>query len=258
MTARVHPTAVVDPSADLDLDVVVGPFAVIGAGVRVGAGTTIGTRATVYGPTSVGAGCSVGIGAVLGTDPQDLKYAGEDTELVIGDDTNIREYVTVNRGTAASGSTVIGPRCYLMSYAHVAHDCRIGEGVILSNAVQLAGHVQIGDHALIGGLTPVHQFVRIGTHAFIGGGSRVPQDVPPFARTAGNPIRLYGINAVGLRRAGFDADLRMAIQRAYRLLFNSSMPRAEAIVRVRDESGDVSEVAQLLEFFGASERGVMV
>jgi len=258
VTARVHPTALVDASAELDLDVVVEPFAIIGPRVRVGAGTTIGTRATVYGPTTVGAGCTVGIGAVLGTDPQDLKYAGEDTELVIGDDTHIREYVTVNRGTVASGVTVIGPRCYLMSYAHVAHDCRIGEGVILSNSVQLAGHVQIGDHALIGGLTPVHQFVRIGAYAFVGGGSRVSQDVPPFARTAGSPIRLYGINAVGLRRAGFDADLRMAIQRAYRMLFNSSTPRSESIVRVRDESGHIPEVVQLLDFLDATERGVMV
>ena len=258
MTARVHATAVVDSSAELDLDVVVEPFAIIGAGVRIGAGTTIGARVTVYGPTSVGAGCSVGIGAVLGTDPQDLKYAGEDTELVIGDDTHIREYVTVNRGTAASGRTIVGPRCYLMSYAHIAHDCRLGEGVILSNTVQLAGHVQIGDHALIGGLTPVHQFVRIGTYAFVGGGSRVSQDVPPYARTAGNPIRLYGINTVGLRRAGFDADLRLGLQRAYRLLFNSSMSRSEAIARVRDESGHVPEVAQLLDFLDATERGVMV
>ena len=258
MTARVHPTAVVDPSAQLDLDVVVEAFAIVGAGVRIGAGTTIGARATVSGPTTVGAGCSVGIGAVLGTDPQDLKYEGEATDLVIGDETQIREYVTVNRGTMAAGSTTVGSRCYLMSYVHVAHDCRIGEGVVLSNAVQLGGHVHVGDHAQIGGVTPVHQFVRIGHHAFVGGGSRVPQDVPPFARTAGNPIRLYGINAVGLRRAGFDRGVRMAIQRAYRLLFNSSLPRGEALERVRDESGHVPEVLELLEFLDASQRGVMV
>ncbi len=258
MSARVHPTAIVDPSAELDLDVVVEPFAVVGPKVVIGAGTTIGTRATVCGPTRLGAGCSVGIGAVIGTDPQDLKYEGELSELVIGEETNIREYVTINRGTSASGSTVVGPRCYLMSYVHVAHDCRIGEGVILANAVQLAGHVDIGAFVQIGGLTPVHQFVRIGAHAFIGGGSRVPQDVPPFARTAGNPIRFYGINAVGLRRAGFDADLRMTIQRAYRVLFNSTLQRSEAIDRVRDESGHIPEVGQLLDFLATSERGVMV
>lgn len=258
MTARVHPTAIVDPSAELGLDVVVEPFAVVGPRVVVGAGTTIGTRATVCGPTRLGAGCSVGIGAVIGTDPQDLKYQGEVSELVIGEETTIREYVTINRGTSASGGTVVGPRCYLMSYVHIAHDCHIGEGVILANAVQLAGHVDIGAFAQIGGLTPVHQFVRIGAYAFIGGGSRVPQDVPPFARTAGNPIRFYGINAVGLRRAGFDADLRMTIQRAYRVLFNSTLQRSEAVDRVRDGSGHIREVGQLLDFLATSERGVMV
>ncbi len=258
MTARVHPTAIVDSSAELDLDVVIEPHAIVGPRVQVGAGTTVGARATLYGPTRIGAGCSIGVGAVLGTDPQDLKYGGEETTLEIGDDTNIREYVTVNRGTTASGSTVIGQRCYLMSYVHVAHDCRLGNDVVLANAVQLAGHVEIGDHAQMGGSTPVHQFVRIGTHAFVGGGSRVPQDVPPYARTAGNPIRLYGINSVGLRRAGFDCDLRMAIKRAYRLLFNSTLTRSEGVDRVRTESGHLPEVAHLLDFVAASRRGVMV
>ncbi len=258
MTARVHPSAVVDPTAELDIDVVVEPFAIVGPRVQVGAGTTIGPRATVYGPTRLGTGCTIGVGAVLGTDPQDLKYRGERSELVIGDETQIREYATVNRGTAESGSTIVGSHCFLMSYAHVAHDCRIGDHVILANAVQMAGHVTIGDHAQVGGLTPIHQFVRIGEHAFVGGGSRVPQDVPPFARTAGNPIRMYGINAIGLRRAGFDADLRGAIGRAFRLLFNSKMPRTEAIERVRLESGHLPEVVRLLEFIAKSERGVMV
>ena len=258
MTPRVHPSAIVDPSAELDLDVVVEPFAIVGPSVRVGAGSTIGPHATVRGPTRVGAGCSIGIGAVIGSDPQDLKYRGEPTTLDIGEETQIREYVTVNRGTVASGSTVIGRRCLLMSYVHVAHDCRIGDSVILSNAVQLAGHVQIGEHAQVGGLTPVHQFVRIGAYAFVGGGSRVPQDIPPFARTAGNPLRMYGINTIGLRRAGFDAGLRMTIQHAYRVLFNSDLAREEAIHRIHAESGHVPEVALLLEFLGASERGVMV
>lgn len=258
MTARVHPTALVEPGAELGLDVVVEPYAIVRADVRVGAGSTVGARATVQGPTAIGAGCSIGIGAVIGTDPQDLKYGGEATELVIGDDTIIREYVTINRGTSASGRTVVGARCYLMTYVHIAHDCRLGDGVILSNSVQLGGHVVIGAFAQIGGVTAVHQFVRIGAHAFIGGGSRVPQDVPPFGRAAGNPIRMYGVNALGLQRAGFSRDVRVAIKRAYRLLFNSRLTRGEAVERVRHESGHLPEVAQLLEFLGASERGVMV
>ncbi len=258
MIPGVHPSAVVDPTAELDIDVVVEPFAIVGPRVQVGAGTTIGARATVYGPTRLGTGCSIGVGAVLGTDPQDLKYRGEASELVIGDETQIREFVTVNRGTAESGSTIIGSHCFLMSYVHVAHDCRIGDHVVLANVVQLAGHVAIGDHAQIGGSTPVHQFVRIGEHSFVGGGSRVPQDVPPFARTAGNPIRMYGINAIGLRRAGFGAELRATIGRAFRLLFNSKLSRAEAIERVRVEGGHLPEVARLLDFMAASERGVMV
>ena len=258
MTARVHPSAVVDPSAELDIDVVVEPFAVIGPRVEIGAGSTIAAHATVYGPTRLGGGCSIGIGAVIGSDPQDLKYRGEPSTLEIGDDTHIREYATVNRGTAASGSTVVGKGCFLMSYVHVAHDCHLGDGVILANAVQLAGHVKIGDHAQIGGLTPIHQFVRIGSYAFVGGGSRVSQDVPPYARTAGNPMRLYGTNAVGLRRAGFDADLRLRIQHAFRLLFNSRLSRRQAINDIRAANGHIPEVADLLDFVDASARGVMV
>ena len=258
MSVRIHATAVIDPGAELGLDVVVEAYAIIGPRVRVGAGTTVAARVTLLGPSRIGAGCSIGIGAVIGTDPQDLKYDGEETTVEIGDETRIREFATVNRGTAASGSTVIGRRSYLMSYVHVAHDCRIGDDVIISNAVQLAGHVTIDDYAQVGGLTPVHQFVRIGRHAFVGGGSRVPQDVPPFAKTAGNPMRLYGINAVGLKRAGFSSEIRMAIQRAFRILFNSDLARSAAVERVQSEMGHIPEVAHLLEFVQASERGVTV
>lgn len=258
MTARVHPTAIVHRSAELELDVVVEPFAIVGPRVAVGAGTTVGARASVYGPTRLGTGCSIGVGAVLGTDPQDRKYRGEASELEVGDETQIREYVTINRGTGASGRTVIGSRCYLMSYVHVAHDCRLGDGVTLANAVQLGGHVEIGDFVQIGGSTAVHQFVRIGEYAFVGGGSRVPQDVAPFARTAGNPIRLYGINAIGLRRAGFDPQLRMAIQRTFRLLFNSPLLRSDAVGRIQSESGHIPEVTRILDFLATSDRGVMV
>lgn len=258
MTARIHPTAVVDPGATLGLDVVVEPFALIGPDVQIGAGTTVGPRATITGRTTIGAGCSIGVGAVLGVEPQDRKYAGEDTALVIGDETIVREYASIHRGTVASGQTVLGRRCFIMAYVHIAHDCVLEDDVLLANAVQLGGHVAIGAHAQVGGLTPIHQFVRIGRYAFVGGGSRVPQDVPPFARAAGNPIRLYGVNAIGLRRAGFDADRRGSIQHAYRLLFNSRLSRREAIDQLRETTAANDDVRHLVEFLQGSERGVMV
>lgn len=258
MTARIHPSAVVDPGAELGLDVVVEPFAIVGAGVRVGAGATVGARATLLGPATIGAGCSIGVGAVIGTEPQDAKFRGERTTVEIGDDTTIREYVTVNRGTTASGVTSIGRRCFLMAYAHVAHDCHLGDNVVLANSVQLGGHVEIDDHAHVGGATAVHQFTRIGRRAFVGGGSRVTQDVPPFSRGAGNPMRLLGINAVGLQRGGVPPDVRAALHRAFRLVFNSKRSRQEAVEQVRAESGHVAEVAHVLEFLSTSERGVTV
>jgi UDP-N-acetylglucosamine acyltransferase len=258
MTIRVHPTAVVDPSAELGADVVVEAFAIVGPQAVIGQGTTVGPRVIIEGRTTLGNGCAVGAGSVIGTAPQDLKYRGEPTTVRIGDDTVIREYATINRGTSATGATVIGSRVYLMTYVHVAHDCVIADDVILANAVQLAGHVTVEDHAQIGGLTPIHQFVRIGRHAFVGGGSRVPRDVPPFAMTAGNPMRLCGINVEVLRRAGFTADKRLALRRTFRLLFNSHLSRSEALSSVESEYGHLEEVRQVIEFVQDSSRGVLV
>jgi UDP-N-acetylglucosamine acyltransferase len=258
VTLSVHATAIVDSDARLAHDVLVGPYAVIGPGVDIGPGTTIAAHAVIERDTSVGARCRVGVGAALGGDPQDLKYRGEPTRLEVGDDTTIREYVTANRGTAPTGRTVIGQRCYLMAYVHVGHDAVVHDGVVLANGVQLGGHVRVGTHASIGGGTPVHQFVRIGDFAFVGGGSRVPQDVPPFARAAGNPLRLYGINAVGLQRAGFDPGVRKALQRAFRLLFNSRLRVTEAMECLQREGPQVAEVEQLMQFIATSERGIPV
>jgi UDP-N-acetylglucosamine acyltransferase len=258
MKASIHRSAVVHPNAAMALDVTVGPFAVIGPGVDLGRGTTVGPHAVIEGHTTVGARCLIGAGAVLGAAPQDTKYRGEPTRLDIGDDTQIREYVTVHRGSAATGRTMIGKRCYLMAYVHVAHDCVIDSDVVLANAVQLAGHVHVEAHATIGGLTPVHQFVRVGRHAFVGGGSRVPQDVPPYARAAGNPIRLYGINSVGLERAGFPVEVREALKHAYRLLFNSHLTTSEAVARLCLEQADNAEVMRLVDFVMTSRRGVLV
>jgi UDP-N-acetylglucosamine acyltransferase len=259
MPTPIHPTALVDPGAELADGVTVGPFAVIGPDVVLGAETRVDARATILGRTTVGKGCRVGVGAVLGTVPQDRKYAGEDTQLRVGDDTIIREYTTLNVGTETGGGvTLVGKNCFLMSYVHVAHDCALGDGVVIANAVQLAGHVRIDDYAQVGGTTPVHQFVHIGTHAFVGGGSRAPQDVPPYVMAAGNPLRLCGINVEGLRRAGFSSEVRLALKRAYRVLFNSSLPRAEAVERVRAGNGHVSEVMTLVDFVAGSRRGVLV
>lgn len=258
MTPRIHPTALIDPAAELASDVEIGPYAIVGPGVEMGNGTVIGARVTIERDTSLGRRCRVGVGAVLGSDPQDLKYRGEATRLTVGDHTTIREYATLHRGTAATGQTTVGHRCYLMAYAHVAHDCVLEDDVVLANVVQLAGHVHVEAGASIGGSTAVHQFVRIGALAFVGGASRVVQDVPPYTRAAGNPMKLYGVNAVGLERAGFDPETRRALKRAHRLLFNSRRPLTGALEEVRLELGDIPEVARLVDFVTRSQRGVLV
>lgn len=253
---QVHPTAIVDEGARLGSGVTVGPWALIGPGVVVGDRTVVGPRVLIEKDTIVGEDCSISNGAVLGTDPQDLKYAGEYATLEIGDRTVIREFATLNRGTAASGTTVVGSDCLLMAYTHVAHDCEIGNHVVLANSVNMAGHVVIEDWVVVGGVTPIHQFVRIGAHAFVGGGSRVPQDVPPYCRAAGNPPRLFGLNAVGLERRGLSDDVRKALKLAYRMLFNSDVNLSKALDRVEAEVQGVPEVRHLVEFIRASERGV--
>ena len=252
----IHPTALIDPGARLAEDVAVGPFAIVGPGVTLGAGCRLGPRVTVTRDTRLGRNVRVGDGTVLGGDPQDLKYRGEATWLEIGDDVVIREYSTINRGTARSGLTRIGARSYVMSYVHVAHDCRIGEGVILSNGVQLAGHVTIEDRANLSGLVAVHQFVTIGSLAFVGGCSRVSQDIPPFVMAVGNPVELFGLNSVGLERAGFSEDTIAALKRLYRLLFNSSLNFSQAIERAELEIPSLPEVRRFIEFVARSERGV--
>jgi UDP-N-acetylglucosamine acyltransferase len=208
--------------------------------------------------TMIGSGVKIGYGTVIGNDPQDLKYQGEETWVEIGDQTVLREYCTINRGSAATGKTTVGQRCFLMSYVHVAHDCVIGSDVIIANAVQMAGHVTIDDRAIISGLVPIHQFVRIGTFAFVGGGSRVNQDVPPYTKAVGNPVHLYGLNSVGLQRAGFAPEVKLALKRAYRLLFNSDLTVNQGIARARAELPSAPEVERFLRFIEGSQRGVLV
>jgi len=255
---EIHPTALIDPSADLAHGVVVGPYSIVGPGVRLGARTRIGSHVLIERDTHVGEECTISQGAVLGTDPQDLKYMGEPTLLTVGDRTVLREYATLNRGTIASGVTRVGSDCMLMAYTHVAHDCHLGNHVILSNAVNMAGHVTIGDWAIIGGLTPIHQFVRIGAHAFVGGATRVAKDVPPYVKAAGSPMELYGLNSVGLQRRGIPDDVRRELKRAYRLFFASNHNVAQALARAREELRALPEVEVFLSFFENSERGVQV
>jgi UDP-N-acetylglucosamine acyltransferase len=245
----IHRTALVDPKAHLGHDVSIGPYAIVGPGVTIGPECTIAAHAVLERNVKVGAGVKLGYGAVVGNDPQDLKYQGEETWVEIGDGTVVREYSTINRGTSATGKTTVGERCFLMSYVHVAHDCVIGNDVILANGVQMAGHVTIQDRAIISGLVPIHQFVRIGTFAFVGGGSRVNQDVPPYTKAVGNPVHLYGLNSVGMQRAGFSA---------YRLLFNSDLTVTQGIARARAEVPVGPEVEAFLQFIQGSQRGVLV
>lgn len=253
---RVHPTAIVHEDARLGDGVVVGPWALLGPGVVIGDGTEIGPRVLIEKDTILGEDCHIWNGAVLGTDPQDLKYKGERATLEVGDRTMIREFATLNRGTSASGRTVVGSDCLLMAYTHVAHDCEIGNHVILANSVNMAGHVTIEDWVIIGGVTPIHQFVRIGAHAFVGGGSRVPQDVPPYCRAAGNPLKLYGLNTVGLERRGLSSETRAALKKVYRMLFKSDVALSKAVDRAEEEVPGIPEVGHLLAFIRASERGV--
>ena len=256
--AGVHSTALIDDDAVLEEGVEVGAFSIIGPNVRIGAGTRIASHVLIERDTEVGRECTIAHGAVLGTDPQDLKYEGEPTELRVGDRTVIREYATLNRGTTSRGYTEVGSDCLLMAYTHVAHDCQLGNQVILSNGVNMAGHVVIDDWAIVSGLTLIHQFVRIGAHAFVGGASRVVKDIPPFVKAAGNPIQLYGLNSVGLQRRGFSEEVRRELKRAYRLFFASTYNTTQALARARDELELFPEVETFLAFFNRSDRGVSI
>lgn len=254
----IHRTALIDPGAHLGTDVMVGPYAIIGPNVTIGDRSQIAAHAVIERDTRVGAEVKVGYGSILGADPQDLKYRGEETWVEVGDQTTIREYCTINRGTPATGRTTVGKRCFIMTYVHIAHDCVIGDDVILANSIQMAGHVTIDDRAIVSGLVPIHQFVRIGTYAFVGGGSRVNQDVPPYTKAVGNPLHLYGLNSVGLQRAGFGAEVKLALKKAYRLVFNSHLTITQGVARARAEIATITEVETFLRFIEASQRGVLV
>jgi UDP-N-acetylglucosamine acyltransferase len=255
---RIHPTAVVDAKAELAADVEVGPWAYIGPDCTVGEGCTIQMRATLERHVTLAPRVTVGIGSVLGGLPQDLKFKGEVTTVEIGEGSTIREYATINRGTSESHRTTVGKGCFLMSYVHLAHDCHLGDGVIISNGTQLAGHVRIDDRAIISGLCAVHQFGKIGRHAFVGGMSRVAKDVPPFVKAVGNPVKLYGLNSVGLQRSGFSDEVVSELKKAYRLFFRSDVNIGQALERAAKELKQFPEVQAFMAFVEESGRGIVI
>lgn len=253
----IHNTVIINSNAQIGKNVKIAPYTVIEDDVIIGDGSEIGSSALIAAGTRIGKNCRIFHGAVLGTVPQDLKFGGEKTTLEIGDNTTVREFATLNRGTEDRWKTLIGNNCLLMAYSHIAHDCHLGNNVIISNAVNMAGHVTIDDFVGIGGLSGIHQFVRIGKHAFIGGGSKISKDVPPYVMAMGEPFRYAGLNRVGLTRHGFTEDTLNEIKNAYRIIFQSKHTVKDAIKEVENEIEPITEVQNILKFFRDSERGII-
>jgi UDP-N-acetylglucosamine acyltransferase len=255
----IHPSAVVAPGARLAPDVAVGPYSVIGAQVEIGEGSWIGTHVVLDGRTRIGRRNRIWHFSSIGAPPQDRKYAGEDTAVEIGDDNTIREYVTINRGTALdAGVTRLGSHNWIMAYVHFAHDCQIGDHTVFANACQLAGHVTVGDWAVFGATTLVHQFVHIGVHAFTGMGTYLPRDLPPYVTAAGNMAKPYGINSEGLKRRGFSPETMNALKRAYRTLYREGLALEEARRALESQAAaGCAEIRVILEFLANSKRGII-
>jgi UDP-N-acetylglucosamine acyltransferase len=251
----IHPSAVVDKAAELGSDVEIGAYCVIGPKVKIGKGTKLLSHVCVQEGSEIGEGCTLHPFVVIGGPPQDLTYRGEDTTCVIGNNNTIREYVTINRGSKSSNTTSVGSGNFIMAYSHIAHDCRVGNHVIMANCATLAGHVHVEDYAILSGLSAAHQFCRIGKYAFISGLTGVPKDIPPFMMAAGNRARLYGLNAVGLERQGFAKAEIVKLKRAYRILFRSSLPLEKSLKLVEEEL-DGDNIKELLTFIRSSERGI--
>jgi UDP-N-acetylglucosamine acyltransferase len=253
----IHPTAIVEEGARLGAGTTVGAYTVIGAGVTLGTNCTVGPHVVIEGDTTIGDGNIILQFASVGGPPQDLKYNDEPTRLEIGNDNTIREFVTLNRGTEEGGGvTRIGNSNLMMAYCHVAHDCHVGDGVVLANAATLAGHVYLEDFAIVGGLVAIHQFVRIGSSVILGGGSMVTLDVPPFCMAAGDRAKLHGLNTVGLKRRGFEDQALKDLRAAYRVLFQESNKLADALALLRERYADSEKVMAMVDFIAASERGI--
>lgn len=252
-----QPLAYIHPAAKIASSVVIDPFVVIDQNVEIGEGTRIGSNVTILEGTRIGKNCTIFPGAVVGAIPQDLKFKGEDTMAIIGDNTVLRECVTVNRGTASKGRTVVGNNCLIMAYSHIAHDCVVGNNVIISNASQIAGEVVVDDYAVIGGGTLVHQFCHLGAHVMIQGGALINKDVPPFVKAAREPISYAGVNSIGLRRRNFSSETIREIQDIYRYLYLSGLNVSDAIQRIEAELPATAERDEIILFVRNSKRGII-
>lgn len=254
---NIHPTAIVSSEATISEGVEIGPYSIIDANVRIGRNTIIGPHVVIKAHTDIGEGCRFFQFSSIGEVPQDLKFKGEETKVVIGSHNTIREFVTIHRATTEdTGVTSIGDHNLIMAYCHVAHNCKLGDHIVMANAANLGGHVHVEDFAIISGLTGIHQFTRIGAHCIIGGASAVNKDIPPFVTASGNFAKLYGLNVIGLKRRGFKEETIMALKEAYKIIFRSSLLLSDALERVRKECNDIPEIRHLIDFIQNSERGI--
>lgn len=257
MTTEIHKTAIIDPKAVIDEGVSIGPFCIVGEGVKLKKGTRLMANVMIEGNTEVGEGCQIYPFASIGLPPQDMKYKGEKTGVKIGNNNVIREYMTIHRGSVGgNGLTEIGNDNFLMAYVHVAHDCKIGDSVIMANLATLAGHVVVEDYAYIGGLVVVHQFTRIGAHAMVGGFSGIGQDIPPYTMASGPRAKLFGLNSVGLKRHGFTDATINELKKAYKILFREKLTLKEALKKVQKEFSHSKEIKHLVEFIEKNTRGI--
>lgn len=253
----IHKTAIISSQSNIGKNVIIGPYCIIDKDVEIGDNTKIDAHTIVRSNSYIGKNCHIFSNSVIGEVPQDKKFEGEKTDLIIGDNTIIREFCTLNRGTKDSGTTKIGKNCLLMAYVHVGHDCIVDDNVILANGVQLGGHVEIQKYAIVGGLTPVHQFCKIGEHSLVGGGLRVVQDIPPYIIANGQPLKFSGINSLGLRRRDFNINQRKNIKQAYKIIYNSNLNRTQALDKLIQDFSFINEIKVIVKFIKNSDRGLI-
>lgn len=258
MKSRIHPTALISPdNVKIGKDVTIGPYAIIEENVTIGDGSIIKAHALVGARTTLGSNCRLFNGAVVGEIPQDLKYAHEETETILGDNVTVREYCTIHRGTTDKWRTVIGSNVLIMAYSHIGHDCYIGDNVIIANSCNMGGHVEVGNFVIIGGAVPIHQFVKIGKHAFIAGGFRITKDVPPYIRASSTPLTYNGLNSVGLHRRGFPSETINQIKHAYTQIYRNHMNVSQAVVQIKENMDITPEIQDILDFIEESSRGII-